>query len=125
LPSESLRINETITVRPNYRISFRLSGGYAVTKFKNTGETTKTYTADSGFQWFPARRVGISTEFYYTKLSGDTEQSDDTGFSTMFRYLLRAWQFSAEYKFANLKDAISGEETKNNMVIFKIARGMF
>jgi len=125
LPSESLRINETITVRPNNNISFGLSGGYGVTKFKNTGETTKVYTANSGIQWFPARRINISAEFNYTKLSGDTEQTTDTGFSTLFRYLLRAWLLSAEYEFANLRDAISGEEIKNNRVIFKIAKGMF
>jgi hypothetical protein len=125
LPSENLNINETITLRPNYRTSFRLSGGYGETNYKDTGETTKIYTVDSGFQWFPARRVSISTEFNYIKLSGDTEQTTDMGFSTMFQYMLIAWQLSAEYKFANLKDAISGEEITNNMVMFKIARGMF
>jgi hypothetical protein len=125
LPSESLRINETITVRPNYNISFRVSGGYGVIKLKNTDETNKTYTFDSGFQWFPARRTSIGTELYYTKLSGDTEATSETGFSTLFQYLFKVWNISVEYKLLNLKDAISGEEIKNNMVTFKIARSMF
>jgi hypothetical protein len=124
-PSERFRINETISLRPSETIFFVVTGGYTVTKFKDTGETNKFYDVNSSFGWLPTRRTSFSVEGFYKERSGEIVNTTDTGFSSLFKYVFSIWQASVEYRFENSKDLITSEEIKNNLIQFKIQRSMF
>jgi hypothetical protein len=124
-PSERFRINETISLSPSETTFFAISGGYGVTKFKDTGETNRFYDINSSLGWLPTRRLSLSVEGFHNERTGEIVKTTDTGFSSLFQYVLGIWRVSTEYRFENSKDLITNEEIKNNLIQFQLQRSMF
>ncbi len=122
LPSESVRVGQSISFSPLSSIFFSLSGGYGITNFIDTDETNRVYKANSSLQWFPSRILNCSFEGFFIEQDGDIIKTREKGITSLLRYSLGILQLSAEYRFGNSIDLVSNEERTNNYFLFKVVK---
>ncbi len=125
LPTEILSLRESITLRPYSNIFFNLTGSYSMTKLKNTGEKNRFYNFSSSLQWFPSRNASFAVEGFRRRQSGDHVMTEDTGFSSVFRYIRGIWEAKIKYKFEHSEYLTSGEDLQNNTAMLEFTRNMF
>ncbi len=122
LPSEGVRVSQTISFSPLSSVFFSLSGGYGITKFIETDESNKVYKMNSSLQWFPARELNFSIDGFFIEQDGDIIKTREKGITSLLRYSLGILQMSAEYRFGNSIDLVSSEERTNNYFLFKVIK---
>ncbi len=116
---------ETLTYRPFRELYFSLSGHYGRTKFKDTGETEKFYGAKSDMDWALASWCHLGADAFRETISGKTQETVDTGFSSTLSLYYRIWSSSLKYEYINEKDEQFGDERTKYSVVFEIARTLW
>ncbi|MEK6527893.1 MAG: hypothetical protein AABZ36_03295, partial [Nitrospirota bacterium] len=125
LPTERWRVEETITIRPERRIYFNLSGDYGANKFKDTGEIERFNSIRATLQVITSNWSWLRFEGFRNKLSGQLQKTTNSGLSSTFEWFYGIWRMGISYRFLNEKDEISQETFKNNYLLFEIKRTLF
>lgn len=125
LPSESFRMSETISFRPSQRTHLSASGRYSSLKLKDTGERSESYGLASGFQWAPKRNLSFGIDASHGKSFGSISETEHNEFSSFTQWFYGIWSAKLRYDFSMESDSQTNEETKRQLVFFKLSRQLY
>lgn len=124
-PTESWRMEETVTLRPNERIYMNLSGSYGATRFKDTAEREIFKGLRANMHMAVSGNSRVTLEGFRNIISGSLEKTTDTGVLSAYEWYYGIWNASVSYRFSYEEDDISKETFKNQYVLLKINRSLF
>ncbi|HDY87652.1 MAG TPA: hypothetical protein ENH82_05975 [bacterium] len=125
IPSESFRINETISFRPSQRTFFSASGKYSTLKLKDTGDRSQSYGLDSGFQWAPLGNLNLRISASHGRSFGSISETVRNEFSSFAQWFYGIWSATLRYDFSSESDTETNEETERQLVSFKLSRRLY
>ncbi|MBI4682073.1 MAG: hypothetical protein HY757_03105 [Nitrospirae bacterium] len=124
-PTESWRMEEAVTLRPNEKIYFNLFGNYGATTFKDTAERELFKGIRANMHMAVSGNSRVTLEGFRNIISGSLEKTTDTGVLSAYEWYYGIWRASASYRFSYEEDDISKETFKNQYVVLKINRSLF
>ena len=101
---------------------FRLSGHYGRTQFKDNGETEEFYGLISNIDRAITRWCRLSIEGFWENVSGVSQKTQDTGFSTILELAYGKWRGNITYRFLYENDEIQAERRTKHYVFFEISK---
>lgn len=124
-PTESWRMEEAVTLRPNQRLSLNLFLGTGGTRFKDTSEKEKFNSIRANMHVLASSNSRATLEGFRNETSGSLEKTTDTGVLSAYEWSYGIWVINLSYRFSNEEDDISQETYKNQYVLCKIKRSLF
>ncbi|MBI5409917.1 MAG: TonB-dependent receptor [Nitrospirae bacterium] len=125
MPTTRRQAEETVTLKPGEKLFFSISGNYGETEFKDTGEVEKSNGLRGTIQMAASKWSRLRLEGFRNKLSGQVQQTTDSGFSSTLEWFSGIWRGSISYRLLNAEDETANETFRNNYFLFEIKRTLF
>lgn len=113
---------ENLTFRPAKGLFSLISGRFGETRFTDTDEKEEFYGLEARVDWVPTRWSKLRLEGFWENISGDIEETVNTGVSSTLELYYRIWSGKLTYTFLDEDDQLNDDRRTNHYLLFQIRR---
>ncbi|MGB3211392.1 MAG: hypothetical protein WBB19_11865 [Desulforhopalus sp.] len=115
-------IEETLRYRPLTRFYFTLRGYFGEIDYKNRDEVREFYGGVTTLDWLPTRWCKLRVEGFYDDISGDSEETLNTGIKADLELRYRIWTMHLTYELTDQDNKLNDFRRTEQLVRFEIIR---
>ena len=119
------RAEETLRFHSSRRLFFSLTGYYGRTRFKDQDETEENFGGRVGLDWVPAYWCQFSLNGFQDNVTGDTQETINTGASAELEMVYRIWGLRISGEYINEEQRLVANERTRSTLRLEIIRRLW